>query len=66
MTLIPAYGRDYKSEKAVLADFDANKNFIITDMFHPSNGKLVNKPQLTGQTVTIRYKKLTRAAVVRV
>ena len=27
MTVLPAYGRDYKSKKAVLADWHAGKDF---------------------------------------
>ena len=33
MTLTPAYGRDYKSKKAVLKDWEAGKDFMINDMF---------------------------------
>ena len=29
MTLLPAYGRDYKSKKAVLADFNAGLDFVM-------------------------------------
>ena len=29
MTLLPAYGRDYKSKAAVLADWNAGKDFRI-------------------------------------
>lgn len=46
MTLIPAYGRDYKSRKEVQADFDADKDFIIADIVSPYSGKVVNKSQL--------------------
>jgi len=31
MTLQPAYGRDYKSAKAVKEDWAAGKDFLITD-----------------------------------
>ena len=60
MTLIPAYGRDYKSAKAVKEDWDANKDFIIADVSSRWNGKPVNKEQLKGETVGIRYNKLTK------
>lgn len=56
MTLIPGYGRDYKSKSAVMADWNANKDFIISDHFDPSDGKLINKPQVKpGTRVNIRY-----------
>ena len=63
MTLVPAYGRDYKSKKAVLEDFDAGKDFEAVG--YDGNG-YVNKEQLAGKTVTIRYKRLTQAMIVRV
>lgn len=28
MTVLPAYGRDYKSKKAVLSDWHAGKDFV--------------------------------------
>lgn len=31
-TLVPAYGRDYKSQTKVLADFTQEKDFIINDL----------------------------------
>ena len=66
LTLIPAYGRDYKSKKEVLNDFNAEKDFIIADFSHPYDGKPVNKQQLdAGTTVNIRYKKLTNICQVQ-
>jgi hypothetical protein len=32
ITLTPAYGRDYSSKANVLADWDANKDFVIQDI----------------------------------
>ena len=43
LTLIPAYGRDYKSGKAVKADWEDNKDFIIQSFGHPYDGKYINK-----------------------
>lgn len=61
LTCIPAYGRDYKSAKAVKADFDANKDFQIHDMFSPDDGRYVNAEQLQpGDTLAIRYKGKTQ------
>lgn len=65
-TLVPAYGRDYKSKKEVLADFNADKDFIIADMMSQWDGKYVNKSQLSQGTVNIRYKRLTRVLVAKV
>ena len=63
MNLIPAYGRDYKSKKAVQADLDANKDFQIADISSRWNGSYVNKEQLVSQGITqvfVRYQKLTK------
>jgi len=64
-TLVPAYGRDYKSAKAVKADWDAGKDFRIADMSHPHDGRLVNKPQVPGQRFNIRYNGLRSITTVQ-
>jgi len=67
MTLTPAYGRDYKSKKAVAADLKADKDFIIADFSHPYSGKPVNRSQLVAdgiKAVNVRYAKLRRVCVV--
>ena len=70
LTLTPAYGRDYASKRALLEDWTSNKDFLVCNAFHPSDGKPVNKADLertTGpQQVQIRYKRLERIAVIRV
>lgn len=65
MTLTPAYGRDYKSTKEVKAAWEAGQDFVIADMFSGDCGRYVNKPQLPGQSVTIRYAQLRKVCVVR-
>mgnify|MGYP000370249627 CR=1 FL=1 len=61
LTVIPAFGRDYKSAKAVKADFDENKDFMICDMFSPDDGRYVNAEQLKpGDTLSVRYAKKTK------
>ena len=67
MTLTPAYGRDYKSKKAVLADFNSNKDFVVTDMFSKDCGRYINKEQLKeGDAVSIRYNSLKAVICVTV
>jgi len=69
LTLVPAYGRDYKSKKAVLADWEANKDFLIQDISSPHDGRYINKQDaasLKGTTFNIRYKSLTQIYVVKV
>ena len=52
MTLVPAYGRDYKSKAGVLVDWNANKDFQATGY--------INKEQVVpGTSLTFRYKRLT-------
>jgi len=58
LTVLPAYGRDYKSAKAVRADFDANKDFVVCDMFSADDGRYINAEQLKpGDMLCVRYAK---------
>lgn len=67
MNVQPAYGRDYKSAKAVKADFDANKDFVINDMFSKDDGRYVNKQDLKdGETVTVRFNDQHNVCVIKV
>ena len=68
MTLTPAYGRDYKSAKAVREDFLAGKDFVIADFVHPDSGRYVSVTELAGREreVYIRYCRLTKMVVVKV
>ena len=67
MTLTPAYGRDYKSQKAVEEDFNSDKDFIINDIMSPWNGKPCNKSSLRiGETVQIRYSNLRKIMVIKI
>lgn len=61
--LIPAYGRDYKSKAAVLADLTAGKDFQICDMSNPWDGSYTSITDLGDyDTVSIRYKRLMNQA----
>lgn len=62
LTLVPAYGRDYKSKASVLEDWNANKDFIIMDISSPWDGKPANKQDLDAQGIKarIRYKNKTQ------
>lgn len=69
ITLTPAYGREYKSIKAIKADFEANKDFIIVDISEPFYGKPANKRDLKRagyNAAFIRYaniRKVTRIEI---
>jgi hypothetical protein len=65
ITLTPAYGRDYKSQKEVKADWLAGKDFIVADFFSPWSGKYANKADLVGQSVTVRYDNKRKAVKVQ-
>lgn len=67
--VVPAYGRDYKSKKAIQADLDAGKDFTITDIVHPDCGRYINKEQLIEGNYTevnVRYQRQTKVAVLKV
>lgn len=79
LTLVPAYGRDYKSKKAVLADWEANIDFLIQDVSSPWDGAYITKKELVRamhlgkdiegtievKSVNIRYKSLTQICVIK-
>lgn len=64
-TLVPAYGRDYKSAKAAKVDFAAGKDFLICQFGHPYDGKPANKADLQGQTVQLRFDGLRKVTIVK-
>lgn len=64
-TLSPSYGRDYKSKKQLLEDFNNNKDFVNNT---PTGTNYINKEDIINSgvtTVTIRYGKLTKVTVVK-
>ena len=53
LTLLPAYGRDYKSKKSIINDLNALKDFVISH-----TGQFINKPQfkeLNISSFNVRY-----------
>lgn len=63
LTVIPAYGRDYKTAKAARADWNANLDFIIaTFPSDPTDGKPISKQDAhrAGLKINIRYSGLTK------
>ena len=64
ITLIPAYGRDYKSKKAVQEDLDNNKDFEVASL--GQGGRYANASDLLNDNqvnVTIRYGKLRKVGI---
>ena len=68
MTVIPAYGRDYKSQKEVKDAWETNQDFQIVGI-HRFSGAYVSKADLEkhgqGESVTVRYAKMRKALVIR-
>ena len=63
--LRPAYGRDYKSKKAILEDWIAGKDFMISS---PERSVYINKADAEKGgifQVNIRYKGLRSVAVIK-
>ena len=53
LTLLPAYGRDYKTKKSIINDLNASKDFIVSH-----SGQYINKPQfkeLNISSFNVRY-----------
>jgi hypothetical protein len=69
ITCLPSYGRDYKSKKAVQADYDAGKDFTIVSLDR-DNGSQINKQDAEriegGVTLNIRYKRKESVHVITV
>lgn len=62
-TLVPAYGRDYKSAKALLEDFNNNKDFRI----EPA-GRYINKEDIVREgikSINARYSNLRKVTVIK-
>jgi hypothetical protein len=66
-TLIPAYGRDYKSAKAAKECFLGGNDWIIADISDPYDGKPCSIRDFeSGTGITLRYKQLRSLTTVKV
>jgi len=65
MTISGAYGRDYKGRAAIVADWNAGKDFVIRDVFH-GDGSYVNRQDVRGEAVTVRYAQDRKVAVLKI
>lgn len=66
INVIPAYGRDYKSQAEVQKDWDADKDFIVQGL--AGHGQATNKSDsimLGVKTVLIRYARLTKVYAIK-
>lgn len=55
LILTPAYGRDYNSKDAVLADYNEGKDFMLQPQ-----GCYISKRDVTDEVVKFRYSKLRK------
>lgn len=62
MTVTPAYGRDYKSAKAVREAWESGQDFVIAAPLEES-GRYVNREDYGG-SVTVRYGRLRKVTVI--
>lgn len=64
MTIIPAYGRDYNNSDDILKDFNAGKDFMISDISSKYNGRYCSIRDFKKdgiKEVTFRYSRLTKS-----
>lgn len=72
MIIKPAYGRDYKSKKALLDDWQQGRDFIIANvggLFHRDVGRYINihdAKRSAPMTINARYNKLRNVCVFEV
>jgi hypothetical protein len=65
LDLIPAYGRDYKSQKEVKEAWLAGKDFEVAT-FGPEMGRVLNVSDAPkGSVMNIRFKQLRNVAVIK-
>lgn len=63
LSAVPAYGRDYKSAKAVREDWDAGKDFLIQD--RTASGYISKSGKPADMTLNVRYDRLRKVAVIK-
>jgi len=63
LSAVPAYGRDYKTKKEVLADWKAGKDFLVQDMTDSGYININDKP--SDVELHVRYKRLTMVCVIK-
>ena len=62
-TLTPAYGRDYRYATQARQAYQDNLDFILQDITSRWDGKPVNREQLNGEAVVLRYNSLRQTTV---
>lgn len=63
----PIDGRDYKSDAEVLADWNADHDFIVIELFSGSGENYINRQAVSsGVAVGIRYDEGRKLCVINV
>lgn len=67
LSAVPAYGRDYKSKKEVMAAWNEGKDFQIQPSGQLINLANFNSRKADGRPIqlNVRYKKLTQICVIK-
>jgi len=68
LTVVPAYGKDYKSKAQVMQAWNEGKDFQINDMSSRYDGSYINKQDADNQgglrAINIRYNGLRKVVVI--
>jgi len=68
VSMVPAYGRDYKSKKALLEDWNAGKDFQLQTIHDNRYTSIRDVEELKKEGVkslNIRYDRLTKICVIK-
>lgn len=68
ITLSPAYGRDYKSKAALLADWEAGKDFVLHSIWEAGYCSVRDGEALAEQgidSISFRYGGMRKAFTLR-
>ena len=65
LTVVPAYGRDYRTKREVAEAWANGKDFRISDFFSPDDGRYVSIRDCPPNTqIHVRYDKLRKVTVI--
>jgi hypothetical protein len=62
LSVVPAYGRDYKSKRAVMADWNDGKDFYVADFRRGGYININDKPE--GVILQVRYDKNRKVMLI--
>ncbi len=66
ITVVPAYGREYATQKAARADWEAGKDFRIRTYGHRDDGRYIScRDKTPGMQITIRFHGGEKLTVIK-